>query len=270
MEAEGVRFVVNANVGGNVKVADLRRDFDAILLTGGAEQPRDLKVPGRELKGIHFAMDFLPQANRVCEGDTVEGQTLATGKRVVIIGGGDTGADCLGTSHRQGAAHVTQFELMPQPPETRSPETPWPLWPIMLRIESSHEEGGERDWGVSTVGFSGDAEGNVKKLHAIRVGPPPTFTPRPGSEFELDVDLVLLAMGFTGPVRNGLLEDLGVGLDPRGNVQADANYMTTVPGVFTAGDMRRGQSLVVWAIAEGRKAAHGVDQYLMGSSSLPA
>ncbi|MCU1330894.1 MAG: glutamate synthase small subunit [Bryobacterales bacterium] len=269
MKAEGVKFVVNAHVGGNVKVADLRRDFDALLLTGGAEHPRDLNVPGRDLKGIHFAMEFLPQANRVCEGDTVPDQILATGKRVVIIGGGDTGADCLGTSHRHGAAQVTQFELMPQPPETRSPETPWPLWPVMLRIESSHEEGGHRDWGVSTLGFSGDEHGNVKKLHAVRVGPPPTFTPRAGSEFDLDVDLVLLAMGFTGPTKSGLLDDLGVGLDARGNVQADAEYMTSVPGVFTAGDMRRGQSLVVWAIAEGRKAARGVDQFLMGSSSLP-
>jgi len=270
MKAEGVTFVVNANVGGNVPVSDIQRDFDAILLTGGAEQGRDLNVPGRDLKGIHFAMEFLPQSNKVCEGDIVPDQILATGKRVVIIGGGDTGADCLGTSHRHGATHITQFELMPQPPATRAPETPWPMWPIMLRVESSHEEGGERDWGVSTMRFSGDADGNVKKLHAIRVGSPPTFTPIPGSEFELDVDLVLLAMGFTGPVRKGLVEELGVALDPRGNVQADVNYMTTVPGVFAAGDMRRGQSLVVWAIAEGRKAARGVHQFLMGTSTLPA
>jgi len=222
------------------------------------------------LRGIHFAMDFLPQANKVCEGDTVPDQILATGKRVVIIGGGDTGADCLGTSHRQGAAHITQFELMPKPPNERSPETPWPMWPMQLRVESSHEEGGLRDWSVNTVRFSGDAEGNVKKLHAVRVGSPPKFEAQPGTEFDLDVDLVLLAMGFTGPVRAGMLDELGVALDGRGNVAADSNYMTSVPGVFAAGDTRRGQSLVVWAIAEGRKAARGVDEFLMGTSKLPA
>ncbi len=269
MTAEGVEFVVNAHVGVTVPVAELQRDFDAILLAGGAEQPRHLKVPGRELNGIHYAMEFLPQANKVCEGDTVPGQILATGKRVVIIGGGDTGADCLGTSHRQRAAHITQFELMPKPPESRAPQTPWPLWPMQLRTESAHEEGGLRDWSVNTVRFSGDEQGNVKKLHGVRVGPPPTFAAIPGSEFEMDVDLVLLAMGFTGPVRNGLLEELGVALDNRGNVQANASYMSSVPGVFAAGDVRRGQSLVVWAIAEGRKAARGIDEYLMGSSKLP-
>jgi glutamate synthase (NADPH/NADH) small chain len=264
MRAEGVRFETDAHVGGNVPVEDLRREFDAILLAGGAEQGRNLNVPGRELKGIHFAMDFLPQQNRVCEGDTVEGQTLATGKRVIIIGGGDTGADCLGTSHRQGALSITQFELLPKPPDTRSPLTPWPLWPMQLRIESSHEEGGTRDWSVNTVKFTGDADGNVKQLHALRVGPPPKFEAIAGTEFTLDADLVLLAMGFTGPVKNGMIEQLGVGLDGRGNVAADANYMSSVPGVFAAGDMRRGQSLVVWAIAEGRKAAEGIDRYLKG------
>jgi len=269
MRREGVEFVVNAHIGVNKKASDLRDDFHAIVLAGGAEHPRDLKVPGRELKGIHFAMDFLPQSNKVCEGDTVPDQILATGKRVVIIGGGDTGADCLGTSHRQGAAHITQFELMPKPPADRSPETPWPLWPMQLRVESSHEEGGLRDWSVNTVKFSGDADGNVKKLHAVRVGAPPKFEAQKDTEFELDVDLVLLAMGFTGPVRGGMLDELGVALDGRGNVVADANYMTSVPGVFAAGDTRRGQSLVVWAIAEGRKAAHGVDQFLMGASNLP-
>ncbi|MES1261201.1 MAG: glutamate synthase subunit beta, partial [Acidobacteriota bacterium] len=269
MTAEGVEFVVNAHVGVNVAVAELSRDFDAILLAGGAEHPRDLKVPGRELNGIHFAMDFLPQANKVCEGDSVPNQILATGKRVVIIGGGDTGADCLGTSHRQHASHVTQFELMPKPPDSRAPQTPWPLWPMQLRTESAHEEGGLRDWSVSTVRFSGDAHGNVKKLHGVRVSGPPAFEAMPGTEFEMDVDLVLLAMGFTGPVRNGLLDDLGVALDRRGNVQANASYMSSVPGVFAAGDVRRGQSLVVWAIAEGRKAARGIDEYLMGSSKLP-
>jgi len=270
MRREGVEFVVNAHIGGNKKASELRDDFHAIVLAGGAEHPRDLKVPGRDLNGVHFAMEFLPQSNKVCEGDSVPDQILATGKRVVIIGGGDTGADCLGTSHRQGAAHVTQFELMPKPPDERSPETPWPMWPMQLRVESSHEEGGLRDWSVNTVRFSGDGHGNVKKLHGVRVGPPPKFEAQKGTEFELDVDLVLLAMGFTGPVRSGMLDELGVAIDGRGNVVADANYMTSVPGIFAAGDARRGQSLVVWAIAEGRKAARGVDEFLMGTSKLPA
>jgi glutamate synthase (NADPH/NADH) small chain len=269
MQGEGVEFAPNSHIGGNVPVSELK-DFDASLLTCGAEQPRDLKVPGRELNGIHFAMDFLPQANKVCQGDRVPNQILATGKRVVIIGGGDTGADCLGTSHRHGAGHITQFELLPKPPETRAPHTPWPLWPMQLRVESSHEEGGLRDWSVSTTRFTGDENGNVKKLHAMRVGPAPKFEPIPGTEFELDVDLVLLAMGFTGPVRTGLVEDLGLELDQRGNIATNEKYMSSVPGIFAAGDMRRGQSLVVWAIAEGRKAARGVDEYLMGCSKLPA
>ncbi|HEY2014985.1 MAG TPA: glutamate synthase subunit beta [Bryobacteraceae bacterium] len=271
MRAEGVTFRTNAHIGAGIPVQDLRRDFDAILLAGGAEQPRDLKVPGRELKGIHFAMEFLPQQNRRCEGDTVatEAAILATGKRVVIIGGGDTGADCLGTSHRQHALSVTQFELLPKPPDTRAPSTPWPLWPMQLRVESSHEEGGIRDWSVSTVSFTGDGHGNVRQLHGVRVGPAPKFEPLPGTEFTLDADLVLLAMGFLGPVRNGLIEQLDVKLDPRGNVATDANHMSSVPGVFAAGDMRRGQSLVVWAIAEGRKAARGIDLHLMGVSKLP-
>jgi len=270
MRAEGVKFQTNAHVGQNVPVEHLRKEFAAILLSGGAEQPRDLKVPGRELKGIHFAMEFLPQQNRRCEGDTVpeEGAILATGKRVVIIGGGDTGADCVGTSHRQDALSVTQFELLPKPPETRSPSTPWPLWPMQLRVESSHEEGGVRDWSVSTTAFTGDDGGHVRQLHAVRVGPAPRFEPIPGTAFTLDADLVLLAMGFLGPVRNGMIEQLGVDLDPRGNVATD-NYMSSVPGVFAAGDMRRGQSLVVWAIAEGRRAARAIDVYLMGESKLP-
>jgi len=268
MRAEGVRFQTNAHVGVNIPLEDLRRQFDAILLTGGAEQPRNLNVPGRELKGIHYAMEFLPQQNRRCEGDQVENQILATGKRVVIIGGGDTGADCLGTSHRQNAAHITQFELLPKPPDDRSPSTPWPLWPMQLRSESSHEEGGIRDWSVNTVQFTGDAQGNVKQLHAVRVGPAPKFDPLPGTEFTMDVDLVLLAMGFLGPVKGGMIEQLGVKLDARSNVATDENYMSSVPGVFAAGDMRRGQSLVVWAIAEGRKAARGVDLYLMGENKL--
>jgi glutamate synthase (NADPH) small chain len=269
MLAEGVEFRPNSHVGGNVPVEDLRKEFDAILLSGGAEWPRDLNVPGRELDGIHFAMDFLPQQNKVCEGDTVSSQILATGKRVVIIGGGDTGADCLGTTHRQKPHSVHQFELLPMPPKERSPLTPWPLWPMQLRIEGAHEEGGIREWSIATAKFTGDENGNVKQLHGLRVGPPPKFEPLPGTEFTMDADLVLLAMGFVGPVRNGMLEQLGVKLDPRGNVAADENYMTSVPGVFAAGDMRRGQSLVVWAISEGRKAARGVDSYLMGDTKLP-
>jgi glutamate synthase (NADPH/NADH) small chain len=270
MEREGVEFVVKTEVGRDLPVTALRKDFNAILLAGGAEEPRDLKVEGRELKGIHFAMDFLPQANKVCEGDTVADQILATGKRVIIIGGGDTGADCLGTSHRHKAAHIEQFELMPKPPAERAPQTPWPLWPMQLRTETSHEEGGVRDWSINTVRFSGDAEGNVKKLHGVRVGPPPHFAAVANSEFEMDVDLVLLAMGFTGPKRAGLIEALEVKLDTRGNVAADENYMSSVKGIFAAGDVRRGQSLVVWAIAEGRKAARGIDEYLTGASNLPA
>ena len=268
MAAEGVEFRPNSHVGGNVPVENLRKEFDAILLAGGAEWPRDLNVPGRELRGIHYAMEYLPQQNKVCEGDTVAEQILATGKHVVIIGGGDTGADCLGTSHRQKPASVHQFELLPMPPKDRSPLTPWPLWPMQLRIEGAHEEGGIREWSIATTKFTGDGSGNVKQLHGVRVGPPPKFEPIAGTEFTMDADLVLLAMGFLGPVRNGMIEQLGVKLDPRGNVATDENYMSSVAGVFAAGDMRRGQSLVVWAISEGRKAARGVDQYLMGETKL--
>jgi len=270
MRAEGVKFQTNAHVGDTVRVEKLLTDFHAILLAGGAEQPRDLKVAGRELKGIHFAMEFLPQQNRRNEGDTVPdaGAILAGGKRVVIIGGGDTGADCLGTSHRQGAASVHQFELLPKPPDERAAATPWPLWPMQLRVESSHEEGGIRDWSVSTTHFTADEQGRVRQLHAVRVGPPPKFEPIPGTEFTLDADLVLLAMGFLGPVKNGLLEQLGISLDARGNVATDDRHMTSVPGIFAAGDMRRGQSLVVWAIAEGRKAAAGIDAYLAAQPSV--
>ena len=264
MEAEGVRFVTNAHVGNTTPVENLQSNFDAIVLAGGSEQPRDLKVPGRELKGIHFAMEYLPQQNRRCEGDVLNSapDILATGKRVVIIGGGDTGADCLGTCHRQKPLSVHQFEIMPMPPEERSPQTPWPLWPMQLRVEGAHEEGGIRDWSIATTAFTGDAAGNVKQLHAIRVGPPPKFEPIHGTEFTLDVDLVLIAMGFLGPVRGGMIEQLGVVVDPRGNIATDDNFMTSVAGVFAAGDMRRGQSLVVWAISEGRKAAAAVDCYL--------
>jgi glutamate synthase (NADPH/NADH) small chain len=264
MRDEGVTFVTNAHVGVNVPVEGLTGHYDAILLCGGAEQPRDLKIPGRELKGIHYAMEFLPQQNHRCEGDWVdaEGSIHAAGKRVVIIGGGDTGADCLGTTHRQGALRVHQFEIMPMPPKERHASTPWPLWPLQLRTEGAHEEGGIRDWSINSMRFTGDEQGNVKQLHMVRVGPPPKFEAIADSEFTLDVDLVLLAMGFLGPVRGGMIEQLGLELDGRGNVKANADYMTSVDGIFAAGDMRRGQSLVVWAIAEGRKAAAAVDRYL--------
>jgi glutamate synthase (NADPH/NADH) small chain len=264
MREEGVTFVPNAHVGVNIPVESLVDDFDAVLLAGGSERPRDLAIPGRELKGIHFAMEFLPQQNRRCEGDELDVSLdiLATDKRVVILGGGDTGADCLGTSLRQHAKSVHQFEIMPKPPDQRAASTPWPMWPLQLRTESSHEEGGIRDWGINSVSFSGDEQGRVKQLHAVRVGPPPNFTAIAGSEFTLDVDLVLLALGFLGPVRSGMIEQLGLKLDQRGNVAADENYATSVKGVFAAGDMRRGQSLVVWAIAEGRKAAASIDRYL--------
>jgi glutamate synthase (NADPH/NADH) small chain len=261
MSAEGVEFVTGAEVGKNVAVEDLRREFDAIVLAGGAEQPRDLNVPGRELKGIHFAMEYLPQQNRRNLGDTIEpdAEILATGKRVVIIGGGDTGADCLGTCHRQKPLSVQQFEIMPKPPEERSPLTPWPLWPMQLRVEGAHEEGGVRDWGLATTEFTGNSK--VQQLHAVRVGPPPRFEPIPGTEFTMEADLILIAMGFVGPLRS-MLDQLGVELDSRGNVATDENNMSSEPGVFAAGDMRRGQSLVVWAIAEGRKTAASVDAYL--------
>ncbi len=263
MRAEGVTFLTNAHVGVNVPIEALSEHYDAVLLCGGAEQPRDLPIPGRELKGIHFAMEFLPQQNRRNEGDFIDpdASICAKGKNVLIIGGGDTGADCLGTSHRQGAKSIHQFEIMPKPPAERASSTPWPLWPLQLRTESAHEEGGNRDWSINSIKFTGDEHGNVKQLHALRVGPPPKFDAIAGSQFTLDVDLVLLAMGFLGPVKNGMIEQLGVAVDARGNV-ATTDYMSSVDGIFAAGDMRRGQSLVVWAISEGRKAAAAVDRYL--------
>ncbi len=248
MAGEGMEFVANARVS----AADLKK-FDATVLAMGAEQPRELPIEGRELRGIHYAMDFLPQQNRRVAGDLVEKPILATGKHVIIIGGGDTGADCLGTSHRQKAASVKQLEIMPMPPENRATSTPWPLWPLQLRVESSHEEGGERHWSASTTRFSGDAAGNVRQLHLRKLDT--------GAEMFLDADLVLLAMGFTGPVRSGLLEETGVRMDARGNIET-SDYATSVPGIFAAGDARRGQSLVVWAIAEGRRAAEAVGRYL--------
>jgi glutamate synthase (NADPH/NADH) small chain len=277
MEKAGVVFRTRAHVGVDVAVGNLRREFDAMVLAGGACWPRDLPVPGRELRGVHFAMEYLTLQNRRCEGDTVPDAKFITaeGKRVVIIGGGDTGADCLGTVHRQGARSVHQFELLPRPPDQRAADNPWPQWPNIFRVSGAHEEGGERVYAVSTQRFLGDAEGRVRALEAVKVdmvreGGRLEFKPIPGSEFTLEAELVLLAMGFLGPERPGMLTDLGVTLTERGNVQRDASWMTSVPGVFACGDMQRGQSLIVWAIAEGRSAARGVDLYLMGKSELPA
>jgi glutamate synthase (NADPH/NADH) small chain len=271
LRAEGIEFRSRVNAGWDIKGDELMRDYDAVLLGIGAEQPRDLTIPGRDLNGIYFAMDYLTQQNKRGAGDRFSHaeEITATGKRVVIIGGGDTGVDCLGTAHRQRAATVHQLQIHPIPPEDRHHTTPWPLWPLQLRVEAAHEEGGVREWSVLTTHFSGDANGNVKKLHCVRVGPKPGLERMPGSEFYLDADLVLIAIGFSGPVRQGLLEQLPLALDARGNLQTDSAYMTSVPGVFAAGDSRRGQSLVVWAIAEGRKAAHHIDRFLTGSSQLP-
>jgi glutamate synthase (NADPH/NADH) small chain len=267
LTAEGVVFRARVNVGEDVTAQDLRREFDAVLLAGGAGQPRDLAVPGRELKGVHFAMDYLPQQNRHCEGDEMP-WINATGKHVVIIGGGDTGADCLGTAHRQGAASVSQLELMPTPPGERAADNPWPTWPHIFRTSSAHEEGGERVYAVETTSFAGDG-----RVHALlgrrvdrivkdgRVG----FVPVAGSEFEMKADLVLLAMGFTGPEKSRLLGDLEVKMTERGNVWRDEQWMTSVPGVFAAGDMQRGQSLIVWAIDDGRRAAASIDRHLSDS-----
>jgi glutamate synthase (NADPH/NADH) small chain len=277
MAKSGIVFQTNAHVGVDLPVADLRRDFDAIVLAGGACQPRDLPIAGRDLGGIHFAMEYLTLQNRRCEGDAIPDEAFisARGRRVVIIGGGDTGADCLGTVHRQGAASVHQFELLPRPPDTRAPDNPWPQWANIFRVSSAHEEGGERVYAVSTQRFVGDAAGRVRGLEAVSVemareGGRLEFRPVAGTEFTLEVDLVLLAMGFVGPERPGMLADLGVALTERGNVARDANWMTSVPGVFTCGDMQRGQSLIVWAIAEGRACAAGVDRVLMGATALPA
>src|SRR5882724_11979487 len=267
MEKEGVRFQTGSHVGVNVPVETLRHDFDALVLAGGACWPRDLTIPGRELAGVHYAMEYLTLQNKRCEGDQIPDDRFisAKGKRVVIIGGGDTGADCLGTVHRQGALSVHQFELLPRPPDARAVDNPWPQWPNIFRVSSAHEEGGERVYSVSTQRFLGEG-GRVKKLEAqtvemVRAGGRLDFKPVAGSEFTLDVDLVLLAMGFVGPERPGMLADLGVTLTERGNVGRDANWMTSVPGVFTCGDMQRGQSLIVWAIAEGRSCAAGVDRW---------
>ncbi|MCC7218904.1 MAG: glutamate synthase subunit beta [Burkholderiales bacterium] len=276
MAEEGVLFRPNIEVGRDVDAQRLLAEFDAVVLSGGAEQPRDLPVPGRELAGVHFAMDFLPQQNRVVAGESVRDQIRATGRHVVVIGGGDTGSDCVGTSNRHGAASITQFELLPQPPEHENKPMTWPYWPIKLRTSSSHEEGCSRDWSVTTKRFEG-SDGKVERLVAARLEwskDPATgqmkMTEVPGSEFALQADLVLLAMGFTGPAAKSMLGQFGVERDPRSNVKASTDdYRTSVPKVFAAGDMRRGQSLVVWAIREGRQCARAVDEFLMGSSALP-
>lgn len=276
IRAEGVEFRTQQHVGVNVDAQELLGEYDAIILSGGSEHPRDLPVPGRDLEGVHFAMNFLPLQNKRVAGDEVANPLTATGKHVVVIGGGDTGSDCVGTSIRQGALSVTQFELMPRPPEEENRPLTWPNWPMRMRTSSSQEEGCARDWAVGTKSFLGE-NGNVKKLVANRVEwskDPVTghmkMTEMAGSEFEIPADLVLLAMGYIHPVQTGLLQQLGVALDARGNVSANTDsYQTTVPKVFTAGDMRRGQSLVVWAIREGRQCARAVDEFLMGSTSLP-
>jgi glutamate synthase (NADPH) small chain len=270
MQAEGVVFHYDAHVGVNVAAEKLLADYDAIVLTGGAEKPRDLPVPGRELKGVHFAMEFLPQQNRRVSGEkpTADEPILAGGKHVVVIGGGDTGSDCIGTSIRQGALSVTNFEILAAPPLHENKELTWPNWPLKLRTSSSHEEGAERDFAVMTASFSGGPSGHVEKLHCVHIDD--KMKAVPGSEFEIAAELVLLAMGFVHPVHEGLVKGLDLALDRRGNVSASTDdYRTSIDKVFAAGDMRRGQSLVVWAIREGRQAAHAVDEYLMGTSLLP-
>ena len=282
MEAEGIAFKTGVNVGADLSADQLLDEYDALCLACGSTQPRDLPVPGRELNGVHFAMEYLTQQNRVNAGQPVapESRLTAEGKRVVILGGGDTGADCLGTAHRQGAELVSQYELLAEPPPNRPPGNPWPQWPLILRSSAAHEEGGIRDYGILTKSFSG-SNGQVERLHAVRVqwrsAPEnpgrPAMTEIPNSEFEVETDLVLLAMGFLHPEHDGLLTQLGVELDPRGNVRIgpydQTGRMSSVPGVFAAGDTARGQSLVVWAIAEGRETARAVDQFLMGQSALP-
>jgi len=282
MSEEGVVFKTNAHIGVNVPVEDLRKNFDAIALCGGSSQARDLQVPGRELKGTYLAVDFLSQENKVNAGDEVVEQVLAKGKKVVILGGGDTGADCLGTSTRQGAASIHQYELLPMPPMERSANNPWPQWPLIFRTSPAHQEAKQlygnkdvRDFNILTKKLSGE-NGVLKKLHAVRLewvpsqnGGTPQMKEIPGSEFEIEVDLLLLAMGFVGSEKPGMLEQFGVQLDARTNVASNPNYMTNLPGVFAAGDMRRGQSLIVWAIAEGRQCARGIDQFLMGETELP-
>ena len=268
MKAEGVKFQTSVAVGKDITGEQLRRQFDAVGLTMGAEQARELPIPGRELKGVHLAMEYLTQQNKRTAGIPFTDEPItAKGKRVVIIGGGDTGSDCLGTAHRQGCVEAHQFELLPEPPPQRAQSTPWPLWPMQLRTSHAHEEGCDRQWSVSTTKFTGH-DGHVTKLHAGRVKfENGKFEPMPGTEFEMNADLVLLAMGFTGPVKNGLLDDLGVKYDARGVVSVSENFMTNLDGVFAGGDTKRGASLIVWAIAEGRKMAAGINQYLHANRS---
>ena len=277
MTAEGVEFKTGVYVGKDIHADRLRADFDAVCLTGGSTIARELPIPGRELDGVYLAMEYLTQQNRVLAGQTFgpSERIVAEGKRVLVLGGGDTGSDCVGTAHRQGAEVVYQFELLPEPPAARRDSNPWPQWPMILRTSSSHEEGAVRDYDILTKNFSG-RNGRIEKMHAVRLewGAPdetgrPAMIEIPGSEFELNVDLVLLALGFVHPERDGMLEQIGVELDGRGNVATAPNKMTSVPGVFAAGDMSRGQSLVVWALAEGREAARGIDEYLMGKTGLP-
>lgn len=277
MAAEGVVFKTGVNIGVNYSSKELLDEFDAVCLAGGCTTARDLPIPGRELEGVHFAMEYLTQQNKVIAGEKIDSaeRILAEGKRVVILGGGDTGADCLGTAHRHGAEVVYQYELLSKPPDQRKPENPWPDWPLVLRSSAAHEEGGIRDYDILTKRFSG-SDGKLERLHAVRIdwGPPdssgrPVIREVPGSEFEIETEIVLLAMGFLHPEHDGLLSDLGVDFDGRGNVKTNRDKMTSVSGVFAAGDMARGQSLVVWALAEGREASRGIDQYLMGTTNLP-
>lgn len=269
MKSEGVVFKTGIEVGTDLTVKDLRGGFDAVCLAGGAQTPRDLQVPGRELGGVHLAMEYLTQQNKINAGDSIDParRISAEGKNVIVIGGGDTGSDCVGTAKRQGAKEISQFELLPKPPDTRSDSSPWPLWPMMLRTSHAHEEGCEREWSISTKKLSG-RNGRVEQLHAARVSMETDKTGRPrfeevsGSETEVKADLILLAMGFTGPLKDGLLAELGVDLDPRGNVSVDDYYMTSEEGIFAAGDMKRGASLIVWAIREGRDAAAGINRFL--------
>jgi glutamate synthase (NADPH) small chain len=271
MRAEGTEFRTSVNVGVDITAEELREQFDAVVLAGGATAWRDLPIPGREFNGVYQAMEYLPPSNRVQEGDLTSSPIDANGKRVVIIGGGDTGADCLGTAHRQGAASVHQFEILPRPPDERADSTPWPLWPLMFRTSSAHEEGGERVFSVNTECFLGDDDGNLRGLRAHEVEMVEgKFEKIEGTDFELECELVFLAMGFLGPERAGLLDALGVDITPRGNVARDGDWATNVDGVFVAGDMGRGQSLIVWAIAEGRSCAAAVDRYLTGETLLPS
>ena len=275
MEAEGTEFRAGVDVGSDVTAEELQDSFDAVVLACGATAWRDLPIPGRELRGVYQAMEYLPLANRVQEGDLDSSPITAEGRRVVIIGGGDTGADCLGTAHRQRAASIRQFEIMPRPPDERPDANPWPTWPMIYRVSSAHEEGGERDYAINTTEFIGDADGNLTALATIQVEQSLVdgrmrFDPIPGTEEEIPAEMVLLAMGFVGPERGPLIEQFGVELDARGNVARDENWATSVEGTYVCGDMGRGQSLIVWAIAEGRACAAAVDAYLMGSTDLPA